>query len=229
MIAGPNSTRRALNDRARALLKANGELSGEPLVIAGREFMVGDEVVARRNERRLRAVGGRESVKNGSTGTIIETDLDRHEVVVAFDREGTIRVPNAYLTAGRLEHGYARTSYGVQGATHQVARYHPTDLSSFEEGYVALTRGRQSAHIYIVDGNQPDTSNELAHTPHRVAAVRHQRYRPGPGAAPQRAHGRRRIPRSRRSRRNARRPNARRTGRETAATRRPDATARPPT
>ena len=156
MIAGPNSTRRALNDRARALLKANGELSGEPLVIAGREFMVGDEVVARRNERRLRAAGGRESVKNGSTGTIIETDLDQYEVVVAFDREGTIRIPNAYLTAGRLEHGYARTSYGVQGATHQVARYHPTDLSSFEEGYVALTRGRQSAHIYIVDGNQPD-------------------------------------------------------------------------
>ena len=165
MIAGPNSTRRALNDRARALLKANGELSGEPLVIAGREFMVGDEVVARRNERRLRAVGGRESIKNGSTGTIIETDHDHHVVVVAFDREGTIRIPNAYLAAGRLEHGYARTSYGVQGATHQVARYHPTDLSSFEEGYVALTRGRQSAHIYIVDGNQPDTSNELAHTP----------------------------------------------------------------
>lgn len=165
MIAGPNSTRRALNDRARALLKSNGELSGEPLVIAGREFMVGDEVVARRNERRLRAVGGRESVKNGSTGTITETDLDHHELVVAFDREGTVRIPNAYLTAGRLEHGYARTSYGVQGATHQVARYHPTDLSSFEEGYVALTRGRQSAHIYIVDGTQPVTSNELAHTP----------------------------------------------------------------
>ena len=165
MIAGPNSTRRALNDRARALLKANGELSGEPLVIAGREFMVGDEVVARRNERRLRAVEGRESVKNGSTGTIIATDLDHHEVVVAFDREGAIRIPNDYLAAGRLEHGYARTSYGVQGATHQVARYHPTDLSSFEEGYVALTRGRQSAHIYIVDGNQPDVSNELAHTP----------------------------------------------------------------
>ena len=34
MIAGPNSTRRALNDRARALLKANGELTGEPLVVA---------------------------------------------------------------------------------------------------------------------------------------------------------------------------------------------------
>ena len=57
MIAGPNSTRRALNDRARALLKANGELTGKPSSSRGREFMVGDEVVARRNDRRLHAVG----------------------------------------------------------------------------------------------------------------------------------------------------------------------------
>ena len=86
-------------------------------------------------------------------------------MVVEFEREGTIRIPNAYLAAGRLEHGYARTSYGVQGATHDVARYHPTDVSSFEEGYVALTRGRQSARIYIVDGNLADNDNELTHAP----------------------------------------------------------------
>ena len=127
--------------------------------------MVGDEVVARRNDRRLHAAGARDFVKNGSTGTIIDTDLRHQEVVVAFEREGTIRIPNAYLAAGRLEHGYARTSYGVQGATHDVARYHPTDVSSFEEGYVALTRGRQSARIYIVDGNQLDNDNELTHAP----------------------------------------------------------------
>src|SRR5207253_8054986 len=126
---GPNSTRRALNDRARALLKSNGELTGKPLVVHAREFMVGDEVVARRNERRLHAVGARDFVKNGSTGTIIDTDIRHQEVVVAFEREGTIRIPNTYLTAGRLEHAYARTSYGVQGATHQFARYQPTDLS----------------------------------------------------------------------------------------------------
>ncbi len=165
MIAGPNSIRRALNDRARTVLKAHGELSGEPLVVRGREFMVGDEVVARRNDRRLHAVGKREFVKNGSVGTIIDTDPRCNEVVVAFEREGEIRVPSGYLAAGRLEHGYARTSYGVQGATHQVARYLPTDLSSFEEGYVALTRGRDSARIYIVDGTQPEDSDELAHAP----------------------------------------------------------------
>jgi conjugative relaxase-like TrwC/TraI family protein len=165
MIAGPNSTRRALNDRARALLKSNGELTGHALVVRGREFMVGDEVVARRNERRLHAVAGRDFAKNGSTGTIIATDPRNREVVVAFEREGTIRIPNAYLTAGRLEHAYARTSYGVQGATHEVARYQPTDVSSFEEGYVALTRGRRAARIYIVDGSQIANDDELTHAP----------------------------------------------------------------
>ena len=169
MIAGPNSTRRALNDRARVLLKANGALTGESLVVSGRELMVGDEVVARRNDRHLRSARSREFVKNGSTGTIIEVDKD--EVVVAFRREGTIRIPHDYLAAGHLEHGYARTTYGVQGATHDIARYHPTDVSSFEEGYVAITRSRKAARIYIVDGTGAPLDGDLTHAPDEPQAV----------------------------------------------------------
>jgi hypothetical protein len=164
MIAGPNSLRRALNDRARVLLKTHGELSGPALVTGGREFMVGDEVVARRNDRTLRAAGSRDFVKNGSTGTIRHVDLDNGEVVVDFEREGTVRLPRRYLVAGRLDHAYARTTYGVQGATHTTARYHPSDVSSFEEGYVALTRARLGARIYIVDGTLP-AEDELRHAP----------------------------------------------------------------
>jgi len=61
-------------------------------------------------------------------------------------------VPARYLAAGKLEHAYARTTYGVQGHTHDTARYHPTDASGFEEGYVAVTRGRSGARLYVVDG-----------------------------------------------------------------------------
>ena len=152
MIAGPNSTRRALNDRARVLLKAAGELTGEPLRVSGREFMVGDVVVARRNDRTLTDAERGDFVKNGSAGTVTAVHYDRREVTVAFDAEGVIRLPHAYLAGGHLEHGYARTTYGVQGHTHTVARYHPTDASSFEEGYVAVTRGRDGARLYVVDG-----------------------------------------------------------------------------
>jgi len=152
MIAGPNSTRRALNERARVLLKAAGDLTGTPLRVSGREYLHGDEVVARRNDRHLHAAGSKDFVKNGSVGVIDEVHHSAREVTVRFEREGTIRIPKRYLAAGRLEHGYARTTYGVQGHTHDVARYHPTDASGFEEGYVAVTRGRKGARLYVVDG-----------------------------------------------------------------------------
>jgi conjugative relaxase-like TrwC/TraI family protein len=161
MIAGPNSTRRALNERARTLLKANGELTGQPMTVAGREFLIGDQVLARRNDRRLQGESG--FIKNGSVGVITALHLASGEATIVFDREGEIRVPRLYLVAGHLEHGYARTTYGVQGATHNTARYHPTDLSSFEEGYVAITRGRASNRLYIVDGTITATTDDEAH------------------------------------------------------------------
>jgi hypothetical protein len=163
MIAGPNSTRRALNERARKLLKANGELTGAALTVAGREFLAGDEVVARRNDRTLHAPGSRDYVKNGSAGTV--TVIEGGDIIVSFEREGTVRIPHRYLAAGQLEHGYARTTYGVQGSTHDIARYHPTDVSSFEEGYVAITRARTAARIYIVDGSLPGAESDLSHAP----------------------------------------------------------------
>lgn len=165
MVAGPNSTRRALNDRARVLLKASGELDGHALTVAGREFMAGDQVVARRNDRTLRARGSREFVKNGSVGTVHAIHDEPGELTVTFDREGIVRVPRAYLLAGRLEHGYARTTYGVQGTTHELSHYHPTDVSSFEEGYVALTRARQRTRVYLVDGTLPSLDDETGHAP----------------------------------------------------------------
>lgn len=162
MLAGPNSTRRELNRRARALLAAEGALTGPALIVARREFLAGDEVMARRNDRSLRAPGQRSFVKNGSVGTVVDVDVERGELVVAFDREGTIRLPAAYLDAGHLEHAYARTTYLAQGATHQLGRYHPTDVSRFEEGYVALTRARHQTRIYVVEG-ELDLTDEAGH------------------------------------------------------------------
>ena len=154
MIAGPNSTRRALNARARAMLKAEGELSGPAIVVAGQEFMVGDWVVTRRNDRRITADGSKTFVKNGSVGTVAEVDEPAKELVVEFAREGRIRLPRSYLNGGWVEHGYARTTYGVQGATLDETHYHPGDESRFEEGYVALTRDRRRTRLYIVDGHR---------------------------------------------------------------------------
>jgi hypothetical protein len=164
MIAGPNSIRRALNDRARVLLKANGQLTGPAVRVGGSEFCVGDEVIARRNDRRLRAAGVRDFVKNGSIGTVTQIDEQRGEIVVDFRREGAVCLPRHYIAGGYLEHAYALTTYAVQGATLAASRYHPTDGSSFEEGYVALTRGRDGTRLYLIDGTSaPD--DETSHVP----------------------------------------------------------------
>ncbi|MDP9404406.1 MAG: AAA family ATPase, partial [Actinomycetota bacterium] len=152
MLAGTNAARRALNDRARALLKAEGVLAGAPLVAHGRELLVGDEVVARRNDRSLHAPSRREFVKNGSLGKVVAIDHERRQVDVAFEQEGVVRIPMEYLAAGHLEHAYARTTYGVQGATFDRARYHPSDASRFEEGYVAITRATDITNLYVVAG-----------------------------------------------------------------------------
>jgi hypothetical protein len=52
----------------------------------------------------------------------------------------------------------------VQGATLAAARYHPTDRSSFEEGYVALTRGRDTTRLYVIDGTTT-SDDETGHVP----------------------------------------------------------------
>ncbi len=152
MLAGTNAARRALNERARVLLKSKGVLTGESLVAHGRELLVGDEVVARHNDRSLHAPGRREFVKNGSVGRVVTIDHERRQVHVAFEHEGVVRIPTEYLAAGHLEHAYARTTYGVQGATLDRARYHPSDASRFEEGYVAITRATDATNLYIVNG-----------------------------------------------------------------------------
>jgi hypothetical protein len=166
MIAGPNSTRRALNARARALLKADGTLNGPAVGVHGREFMVGDWVVARRNDRRLRAGDGGPFVKNGSAGIVAEVDTAAGELVVDFAAEGRIRVPRSYLNNGWMDHGYARTTYGVQGKTLDETHYHPGDQSRFEEGYVAITRDRRRTRLYVVDGHLAD--EDLGHDGHET-------------------------------------------------------------
>src|SRR5205814_727520 len=167
MIAGPNRVRIALNARARVLLEADGVLSGEPLTAADREYRVGDWVVARRNDRRLIGKHG-SFVKNGSAGRIAAIDHRNRTATVVFDKEGRVMLPPKYLDNGWLDYGYARTTYGVQGATLERALYHASDESSFEEGYVALTRGRLDTRIYLVDGTGL-TDEDSAHRAHEAS------------------------------------------------------------
>lgn len=164
MIAGPNLIRGALNRRARNLLMAEGHLNGPVVDAADREYRVGEWIVARRNQRNLRSDDGH-FVKNGSAGVVTAVHPESRTLTVRFEREGVITLPASYLDAGHVDYGYARTTYGVQGATLGRGLYFAGDESSFEEGYVALSRGRFDTRIYIVDGTTT-YDEESAHRAH---------------------------------------------------------------
>jgi conjugative relaxase-like TrwC/TraI family protein len=156
MIADHHVERRDLNTRARALLAADGTLSGPVVDVAGQSFQSGDEVVAMEQERQLRAKGG--FVHNGERGRVVEVRAGRRPVVVVdFERRGRIEVTEAHLAkrvrpgvVGQIAHAYAVTSNMAQGETYQSGRHLSTDASSREGVYVGLTRGRGDARLYMV-------------------------------------------------------------------------------
>ena len=101
MIAERNSDRHALNRRAQALLQ-QAELIGDPALIEGTPFHVGDRVVVQARNSDLHADGApkRDHVINGSQGTVtaIKGQPAGFGLVVDFDDLGTIRVPHEFIT-----------------------------------------------------------------------------------------------------------------------------------
>jgi conjugative relaxase-like TrwC/TraI family protein len=157
MTAAHHDERRALVERARVLLRADGTLHGPEMEAGGTRFCAGDEVIAKVPDRTLRPDGGgRQSfVKNGSRGTVISVDEDR--LFVAFEHRGTIAIPRSYLdqevghgAKGALLHSYCLTTYAAQGDTYGAARHLGSDHSSRAELYVGLTRGRHETALYAV-------------------------------------------------------------------------------
>jgi hypothetical protein len=140
-----------LNARARARLKAAGELGDERGEFAGREFAVGDKVMCLRNDYRL-------GVRNGMVGTV--ASLDQGDVMLA---DGT-QLPSSYLLAGYLTHGYASTVHKAQGATVDRAYLLGSDQLYREAGYVGMSRGRLSNDLFVVATELPEGVADLAGT-----------------------------------------------------------------
>ncbi len=164
MIVGTNHGRKELNARARQRLVASGLVWGPGVVGRdGAELAAGDWVVARRNDQRITADSG-ESICNGDHGRVTGVDVDAGAIVVSLVGKGSIHLPPAYVR-DHVQHGYARTTYGVQGATLERAFVHVDDRTGFEEAYVAMTRGRRETRLYLVDGtaSAEDESTHRAH------------------------------------------------------------------
>jgi conjugative relaxase-like TrwC/TraI family protein len=148
-----------LNDQARAMRKAGGELGEASLEIAGREFAAGDRVVTMKNARGL-------GVRNGTRGTVTEIDQDKRRLTVRTDDGVDVELPESY-TARRLRHAYALTGHKAQGKTVTRAFVLADDATYREWAYTALSRGQEANRLYVVrrESQLPD---DVTHGTERI-------------------------------------------------------------
>ncbi len=141
MIARENETRNQLNRMAREVQHGRGALGEErtygPIVLAE-----GDRVICRRNDKKL-------DVDNGMRGTVRHTDTDR--VVIETDGGQRRELPAKYV-AEHVEHAYALTGHGMQGATVEsaIVLASPRDLTA-GWSYTALSRARGPTRLLVHD------------------------------------------------------------------------------
>jgi len=137
---------RALNDAARAVRRAAGELGPDrllPTEAGVRAFAEGDRVYFLRNERGL-------GVKNGTLGTLERIEGERLGVRLdGADGAGTGRAVTFSLAEyADLDHGYAATVHKNQGATVDGAHVLATPGMDRHLAYVALSRHRHAVHLH---------------------------------------------------------------------------------
>lgn len=136
-----------LNDRARALRAAAGELGPSVYRDDDIELRVGDEVLALRNDRSI-------GVLNGTRGTI--RDAGARGVEIETDDGTCLDIPPTYMAQRQLTLAYATTVHKAQGMTCDVSLVLGDDSLYAEAGYTSLTRGRLRNHVYAVAAPDPD-------------------------------------------------------------------------
>jgi AAA domain/TrwC relaxase len=80
MVAGRLADVDDLNTRARTVLRAQGRLGPDQVVLAGRAFAEGDDILALRNHYRL-------GLLNGTRATIDRIDIDHGHIVARTDND----------------------------------------------------------------------------------------------------------------------------------------------
>jgi ATP-dependent exoDNAse (exonuclease V) alpha subunit len=153
LMANNTDTVTRLNQSAQQTRIQRGEL--DPRAprrwIGDVSLLVGDEVVTRRNSRRLRTDQGL-MVKNRDHWTII--NIHRDGSITISGRTGTISLPAEYVSRD-LELGYAQTSHASQGRTVDVALLLVDTPADSRGVYTPMTRGREANHAYVItEGNQ---------------------------------------------------------------------------
>ncbi|MBX0301629.1 relaxase domain-containing protein [Cryobacterium sp. 1639] len=159
LISDSNETVAALNARARTELILEGHIDPirETSLHDGNRAAVGDTVITRRNDRRLRS--SRTWVRNGDrwivTGVHRNGSVDLRRL---GRRWGSAVLLPADYVKHHLELGYAVTSHRAQGITTDTAHVVVTAGMTRENLYVAMTRGREGNTAFVAV-DRPDAAH----------------------------------------------------------------------
>jgi conjugative relaxase-like TrwC/TraI family protein len=162
MLAPTRELVSQLNQRAQDHRRA-GATPGQHVELAdGNQASVGDLIITRRNNRRLR-ISATDWVKNGDRWIVLDlTGIGG--VRVRHVRNGRIVTLSQDYVGTCVELGYATTVHAAQGVTADTMHGVVTGEESRQQLYTMLTRGRAANHVYVAvvgDGDphavlQPD-------------------------------------------------------------------------
>jgi conjugative relaxase-like TrwC/TraI family protein len=136
-----------LNRRARDH-RLGGAAPGHEVELSdGSRASVGDVIITRTNDRRLR-LSASDWVRNGDRWTITHITKHGDLRVRHTRRHRTVRLPAGYVcTSTGL--GYASTIHGAQGVSADTMHGLLTGQESRQQLYTMLTRGRHANHLYL--------------------------------------------------------------------------------
>jgi AAA domain len=159
MLAPTRELVRALNQRARDRRLA-GAIPGRQVELAdGNQASVGDLIVTRSNDRRLR-VTATDWVKNGDRWTILHLTRTGGLRVRHVRNGRTLTLPAGYVSTA-AELGYATTVHTAQGVTADTMHGVVTGVESRQQLYTMLTRGRTANHLYVSVVGDGDPHNVI--------------------------------------------------------------------
>jgi hypothetical protein len=147
MLAPTRELVAELNRRAREHRLDHSAASSEVHLADGNWASVGDVIITRSNDRRLRLTAT-DWVKNGDRWTITRIGR-RGDLTVRHNRSQlTVRLPADYMrTSTGL--GYATTIHRAQGVSADTMHGLLTGQESRQQLYTMLTRGRHANHLYL--------------------------------------------------------------------------------
>jgi conjugative relaxase-like TrwC/TraI family protein len=157
MIAPTRNLVAELNRRARAHRLDHSPAASEVTLADGNLASVGDVIITRANDRRLR-LSATDWVKNGDRWTITHVSRGGALTVRHTRSRLTKRLPADYVQAStRL--GYAATIHAAQGVTADTMHGLVTGQEARQQLYTMLTRGRVANHLYlqVVGDGDPHT------------------------------------------------------------------------